>query len=196
VENGKYECDDCGDVTSDIHDAPDGRHLCDDCFYDEYENCQQCGEVVDKDEIIFVHTAHVVPNGFTSRAIYYEEPLCEACRDRLGYHQCVDCGEHYLEDEMSRYNHVEFHVMHHDWICSQCFDDHYFMCDRCEEIFPEDERGSGDLCRSCADGSDDGDDDVEDSERRVRETSRRIADVTFRHDPELDKITKDPESEI
>ncbi len=54
--NGWEKCYDCGEWTRDHHSSDPngfGDYYCSDCFYEHYNYCGQCGEVVHNDEAVY-----------------------------------------------------------------------------------------------------------------------------------------------
>ena len=130
-------CVECGNE----HNVDDNINCCSNGY-----TCEHCGCVVNENEIYWVGDYRY-------------------CRDCVSY--CDDCGEYYLNDDVTYVDSVdrcvcswcldnnyyycedcdEYYV-HEDvtyidslnrYVCNDCLDDNYTFCDECEEYFPNDE---------------------------------------------------------
>lgn len=102
-------CDNCGcgvDENNLYHDD-NGNILCEQCFYDNYYYCLNCGEVVSNDDAISMDG----------------EVYCDRCADRLNIHCCEKCGEYHKDC---------YYVDGEGWYCEDCFSDNFFYCEQCE----------------------------------------------------------------
>ena len=75
--------------------------------------------------------------------------FCDECAEDLGFHTCACCGGSIPEGE-------GIETAYGTIICQDCYEDDYFTCEECGEVFLYDERGFtgyySDLlvCRDCA----------------------------------------------
>lgn len=124
-------CSSCGELTYNAFDGHDGA-LCEDCAY----FCEQCGRIIDRDEV------HCV-SGY-----YY----CDECF-RRNWTYCTRCDEVVDLDDA-------YWVEDYPY-CESCFDELFFVCDHCEETYRRntvnqvkciDENGNKVIfCQMCAD---------------------------------------------
>lgn len=155
-------------------EIPDGLY-CDDCQYENGEQCDECGEYFDEDDLYTVHNAsgEEIRVCESCRNEYYTycdacgeyhhndyvsyidgQDVCDDCRDEY-YEQCEDCDEWHHRDDMycvhdSRGNEI--------WVCNDCIDN-YILCEKCNEYYPRDEvffahKANGDeiyVCEDCMD---------------------------------------------
>lgn len=161
-------CIGCG---CEIHDGL----YCYDCQYENGEQCDECGEYFDEDDLYTVHNAsgEEIRVCESCRNEYYTycdacgeyhhndyvsyidgQDVCDDCRDEY-YEQCEDCDEWHHRDDMycvhdSRGNEI--------WVCNDCIDN-YILCEKCNEYYPRDEvffahKANGDeiyVCEDCMD---------------------------------------------
>lgn len=106
-------CWDCEAELTD-HDVAyhigDGEYICEDCRYDYYTHCSDCGRLVYDDDTIRVNNCRLV---------------CENCAN--DYYTCDHCGELYAGHNLA--------VNGFDLIlCTHCYNDYYFSCADCGEV--------------------------------------------------------------
>ena len=208
----EFECAGCGKTVDyeKIQTTPDGgRHLCPDCFDNEFRACDECGEYFSEDSLTQVHrqveivrtpltgrtTSSGIPIfGREVRTVMDDEYLCEHCYDALHFRQCIDCDGHFEQSRMIRYGGPN------EWLCRSCYCEDYFTCDDCGSVFHNDDYGGDGYCCDCTRVHEEQENNesynVEDATRRVLATSRNISSVSFKRDVNLDKIIDDPSSEI
>lgn len=100
--------------------------------------CENCGSAVDT-------LVEVTVNGETMM-------VCEDCAEAMGFVQCSECGEWISEDE-------SYTTYDGDVICESCYDDGFFTCPDCGEIYRTEDavRVNPDtshedyVCQDCAD---------------------------------------------
>jgi len=155
-------------------EIPDGLY-CEDCERGSGEQCDECGNYYDEDDLYTVHNAsgNEIRVCGDCRSEYYTycdvcgdyhpndcvsyidgQDVCDDCRDEY-YEQCEDCDEWHHRDNMytaydSRGNEIR--------VCNDCIDN-YILCEKCNEYYPRDEvffahRANGDEVYVCADCKD------------------------------------------
>ena len=88
---------------------------------DEFCVCENCGAVVSVDETTTVHVRHG------------EEQWCEDCVDNLAFH-CDHCDEWYDQEHFPSYETID-----HDYVCEDCLNSWYSVCQDCGLAVYEDE---------------------------------------------------------
>lgn len=80
----EHECRDCGNGLNedDVYWGLDNEPYCQDCFYESFEYCSQCGETCWRDNSYYVN----------------DETYCPSCYERDCFY-CEECGEDYLIGE-------------------------------------------------------------------------------------------------
>lgn len=122
-------CPNCGNK----HDADeliyiDGYVYCENCVYDNYSICDNCGGWVSNDDRVHISQSDIC--------------VCSDCAER-NYCICDDCGEYHRE--LTRVNDGSKDV------CEECLENYYY-CDNCDEYFDETfEHNDGYYCQSCYD---------------------------------------------
>jgi hypothetical protein len=157
-------CDNCGVVIEEgdwSHETPDGDLYCETCFYDNYDICYDCDEVIDKDYIYwgadgnaycencfdekyfycsYCGEAHNFSDGLDTPDGWY----CDDCAERRGWVKCCDCGE--VVERDFAYN------VDYEWYCEDCYHESYFYCDVCGYDYDKVEMcdtPDGPVCHSC-----------------------------------------------
>jgi hypothetical protein len=117
MDNKQLTCYNCGCIIEGCDDYEDdnGERICEDCYYDYFYNCDYCGDVVTRDELISIDGGR--------------EYVCEDCADSYYYH-CDDCGEY-----VSRRN---VWVERNMTICEDCCGD-YCICYDCDGVVHSDD---------------------------------------------------------
>lgn len=111
----------------------DGEIYCEECFDDEFVTCEDCGELIRRDDSYWVDGGG-----------YY---ICEGCYEN-NYFTCEDCGEIHHNDERSI-------TANGNYICDNCRDNNYYYCNECDEwVYYEDWNSDYDCCNSCAEDRD------------------------------------------
>lgn len=103
-----HMCTGCGCATTDSHHAEDSW-WCDDCFYDNFHECEKCGKFVSYDDVVYVD--------------HYEVDWCHDCFNDAPV--CGRCETVFDEDE-------GFMVDDRLW-CEPC-SSHASRCDKCGEF--------------------------------------------------------------
>lgn len=138
LDSSFYVCRNCHRLlTSTEHDYyGDYYRVCDECF-DEggWVICEHCDEAVPDDETYSVYTR----NG--------EEYWCESCLD-YAFH-CDDCGDYYSQDDFG-----PIETVYGDYICPDCAENDYEICDNCGRAVPNgdgyyDDEEDTFLCETC-----------------------------------------------
>lgn len=111
----------------------DGKSYCEDCFEDKFFVCEECDEVIWKDDACS-------PEG-------EDRILCQSCYDE-NYAKCSHCDCELLID--GDYTH------HHDgdYYCDDCFNERFGNCSDCGEVFYNDDLSYDEdsdeyLCEHC-----------------------------------------------
>ncbi|MGL5690289.1 MAG: hypothetical protein ACRDD8_05640, partial [Bacteroidales bacterium] len=124
------QCRECGyfhRVEDSNYDSVNSDYVCEDCFDDGFSYCEECGEIVNQYNQVWIKDTEVV--------------VCEDCADKH-YYECDDCGEWFSEANTDSSGTV---------ICESCFDN-YTYCEDCEDIIHYDDLYSdnyGCYCESC-----------------------------------------------
>ena len=143
MEEERRTCIECGEelhgeIGEDFYEV-DGEYYCQDCFFDNYIICEDCGEIVSKDESYYIDDGdydvcqHCYYNNYTQcyccnatinndNAYYVEDGeyggdyyICENCRYNGDYETCEDCGDLYHVDNLQR--------CEDGWYCNNCRED-------------------------------------------------------------------------
>ena len=134
--NNYFVCTDCDEWSSDEgSNLYNDKHYCRDCFDClDIGYCSGCDEWMDSDNLLDC-------NGTTR---------CEGCAGSRGWVRCRNCNDPTnatLSDG-------------HDEYCEVCFDELFFFCAECEEVYTNDDgvyTDDGVMCADCAPCTDDGD---------------------------------------
>ena len=125
------ECDEMLEVSV-ANASPDGDWMCDDCYFEYYQFCAKCGEVVRLQRDVVLE----VPSG---------EQWCLYCYTRE-YDECNGCGEvTRLEELTSTSDGLNF--------CPECYQEQVAVCDDCwmdlykRDLFPTD--SDEQVCAGC-----------------------------------------------
>lgn len=117
--------------------------VCNDCEPDDYVVCDDCGELVKKDETYTTHDGRLIcencyaRNDYTtcercglaieySNCIYIEdtgEHMCSDCADKYCY-QCMDCGSWFSSNRIITDSEGEH-------LCEDCYCNGYYTCTGC-----------------------------------------------------------------
>ena len=106
------------------------EYICEDCRDDYYLSCEDCGDLVREEDIIAIDDG----------ARY----VCELCADN--YYTCDHCRGLFSPDHIA----VDTYYI---TLCSDCYDDYYFTCEDCGEVYHVDNARYIDdcvYCESCA----------------------------------------------
>lgn len=108
-------CYDCGEEMEEPFFTDDcGDAYCEECFYNRFTTCDECGAVIDRDDAVYIEDTH--------------EAICEDCTERSGnYFCCSDCGTWYSTAKLALENDDVA-------ICYYCGDD-WEECADCGGIF-------------------------------------------------------------
>ena len=155
---------------SEMHEV-DGEWYCDDCFDEYFTTCDNCGEVIDRDD------AYCTPNG----EVYCEDcfnencVVCERCgetiwnddatevqtgSDSSTQYWCEECVRFYATqcDECGEWFSDRLDYVYATWdgnrVCNDCIDNgDYTSCDRCgdwvhvDDVFTDD--NGDEYCPNC-----------------------------------------------
>ena len=120
----KYNCEYCSSevelevIETSEHEIMVDEHLCESCFYDIYGYCEYCGDIILKDELMWIE------NGDTLACEY-----CTEHNSNIIWCEDHDCYE-YQEDE----NIIT--LANGNTICRDAFEwGEYFYCEDCEEYY-------------------------------------------------------------
>ena len=116
-------CERCGQIIEDPHgiqrfEANGHAHLfCEECDELGYTVCQECGEIMHKDDLYAVG----------------EYDVCDECRTNIiaDWNVCERCGEAIDPDDEHEY--VDSDGCRH-YICSECEDDGWHVCYECGSV--------------------------------------------------------------
>lgn len=133
-------CGDCKEVKArdDCRENPDGVLWCGDCMDNSCSTCEHCDEERWSNDIEGV----VTRDGRWYCAV--TEYWCESCRGQDSF-TCSDCGGAHGDDQRTD-------LSSGSSICQSCFDDGYFCCEGCDEVFHCDDMARSDVsyfCRNC-----------------------------------------------
>jgi hypothetical protein len=111
--NGGYSCCECGDrYSEDDMMYADGDSYCEHCFYEYYLYCEECNNVVYKDDAY--HTGD-------------NYSLCPHCYENR-YETCEECGEGYQSEFMTL-------TVEGIAVCEHCIKSYTYSCIKCEAIY-------------------------------------------------------------
>jgi hypothetical protein len=126
-------CFECGERIpdgEDMYNIGGDEYICEDCRDDYYLSCEDCGNLVREEDIIAIDDG----------ARY----VCELCADN--YYTCDHCRGLFSPDHIT----VDTYYI---TLCSDCYDDYYFTCEDCGEVYHVDDSRYIDdcvYCESCA----------------------------------------------
>ena len=114
-----------------------GEAYCNDCASDRFEECHECGELIDKSHDDY---------GYDQ----YDRIYCESCcENSLSW--CDHCERYHTEETTKVYTrHGE------EYWCDDCLDSYAFYCDHCEDYFQRSYYNNYDtvdgstICEDCA----------------------------------------------
>ena len=96
----------------------DGIPYCNNCFYEYYNHCYNCGDSAPTEDGAYIN----------------EEFYCEGCVDKY-FTQCNDCKEFVDNDNITcaidKYDNTID-------VCEECLRDYYYVCDECGEYYHND----------------------------------------------------------
>ena len=182
----KTHCKECGrkvDGDNVEFDPEDGSTRCEKCFHEHYETCEDCDVAFPVDRMTTVHRHKSYGSGNDEEVL-----ICEKCLSN--YRTCGDCGLWHEEGRTRYLPRID------KYICGSCYENDFFTCDSCGEVFINDDYGDDGCCRSC-DSDRHREDAVEEADvSEVFNVNRSIGTINFKHDPEVDRILADPKSEL
>lgn len=155
----KNICELCEKEVKNLTSSPDGD-ICDDCLGEDYFTCEDCKGVYNKND-----STYIEDHGYVCESCYDNYSYCEdceahydnsdmisvykehseryVCSDYLrNYTECVDCGQHHYSTYTTNNN---------SNICRDCYDNEYFTCDDCDEIYHFDYRSEDEDYTTCDD---------------------------------------------
>ena len=114
----KVKCRECGNfILREEAIEFDGSYYCEDCFYEEYTHCSDCGCIIASSD------ASVINSGRST-----EREVCDRCRHN--YFRCTSCGEYVTSDNVWASDEDML-------ICNRCSDG-YMICHDCDRIVSTD----------------------------------------------------------
>lgn len=134
----EFVCPHCNSTynTSDAYYNCEDTAVCEDCFYENYGYCDDCGDLLDMDELRYIKK--------------HDKLVCTHCIDHH-YETCVGCGEYeYACDAL-----LVIESGEERYVCSKCSND-YEYCEECQYYHHNDNivynHGSGEsFCTMCYD---------------------------------------------
>lgn len=134
LEAKKVFCHECNDILKELEEAYrlwNGKYICEDCRVAYYVYCDDCHNLTHETSIM------AADNG--------NRYICEICADE--YYTCDHC-----EELCSGYNlAVNTYSL---TLCGHCYNEYYFSCDGCNEVYNIDEGeyiNNAYYCCYCAD---------------------------------------------
>lgn len=116
-EEKKY-CYECGQELGTHYMEYEGEFYCEDCFYDNYIYCDECGNIEHRDNVMYLEN--------------YEICVCESCL-QAGFTQCNDC-ENYIRDDEIYLAHDCYNDDIH--VCEDCLNNYHY-CEGCGGYYHE-----------------------------------------------------------
>lgn len=123
----KLTCTNCGKVVESEEYSFNGNVYCEKCFSASFSCCEECGEVRAREDLNWI--------------LYGNRTLCDHCLSCY-YTRCNECGRYERDDDIV----TTSNFIH---ICQRCYEEDYFTCYACGEVFPMDEYAEDGLCNSC-----------------------------------------------
>lgn len=141
ASNGEIYCDDCFssrftwceccqkyEYEEEVNWYDDlDQTICNTCFQEYYQECDECGHIFGKDECRDVNITYNNEGKIYRRT----SQLCEGCREKLDAVSCDICGERWDTLDPRREE-----VGEEDFLCCDCFRDRYIKCNSCNEWRP------------------------------------------------------------
>lgn len=122
-------CESCGEIIrKDESHGVDCDCYCEDCFYESFSYCERCGEAVANDDSIW----------------FNETIYCDSCISEVAT-RCEDCGE-WCSETITTADDRE--------ICWNCYENDYFTCEGCGNVYSTDRYGEDGYCDDCVTGED------------------------------------------
>lgn len=129
-------CRDCGEKIEGEYHEIDGEYLCDNCFEENYSYCDDCGEIISRDNGYYVESE--------------DRFVCEDCLDG-NYFKCEDCGEYFTIGSGYEINDRGDTYL----VCESCYSGgNYFCCEECGNYYTTEEmneHGYSYYCDDCYD---------------------------------------------
>lgn len=132
MEEEKRICSCCGREIEENEEFQEynGEIYCEECFDENFVTCEDCGEIISRDEAIWVESE--------------DKYICESCYED-DYFTCEDCNEIYHRDYGTWVDNGN------RLVCDNCRDDNYYYCEDCEEwVHYENWNSDYDCCEDCA----------------------------------------------
>lgn len=136
MEEEKRICSCCGREIGENEDFQeyDGEIYCEECFDENFVTCEDCGEIISRDEAMWVESE--------------DKYICENCYED-NYFTCDDCNEIYHRDYGTWVDNGN------RLVCDDCRDNNYYYCEECEEwVHYENWNSDYDCCEDCASNRD------------------------------------------
>lgn len=140
----------------------DSGYFCEDCFENNYIKCEDCGDVVAKDDAHQTYSGGWICEDCRENYFYCDKCdglfpedettyiesegvcVCGHCLTN-NYTRCENCGEYVADNDT-------IVTANGDAICRDCYENNYLTCDGCGEIYHESYCSSTDggvYCRDC-----------------------------------------------
>ena len=164
--DGDYRYVGCNEYKTDgdelFYQRNDGEFICEECFDENYFQCEDCNAIYPRDEECYEDGADrsVCPacdeyyapceccderyESSGMRETIDDGFVCDRCYDRH-YYTCCECGNAVRDRDVVRDDHG-------DHYCLSCYDEHFTRCCECdEELYLDDahETPNGQMCESC-----------------------------------------------
>lgn len=163
----EINCPQCQEIADSLPHKLGKMTVCDDCN-DTYCQCNDCNEIIDKDNSTTTADGDFICEGCRDDNYMFCEEceethendnfvtissssrnrsdtmVCQSCVTRGNYFQCADCNEHFHNDNACGTDNND------DTVCSSCAEN-YFCCDNCGQTYNTDEYGADGYCQSCHD---------------------------------------------
>lgn len=135
-DDAEYRYMRCSEFKNDdderFYQRHDEEFICEECFGENYFQCEDCGEIYSRDDGCYEDGA--------------ERSVCPTCDEE--YAPCERCGERYGCRDMRE-------TVDDGYVCDRCYDNYYCTCNECDRAVPgcdavEDDSGDS-RCQSCYD---------------------------------------------
>lgn len=130
----KLYCPICDELIEDTQDVieHDGKVYHDDCFFENFTQCDYCNEYHPIEEITWLDN--------------YNQHVCDDCLSEHFY-MCERCDEYIHEDDV-------YWGADEQPYCNDCFNEYFYRCDHCDEVLWRDdvwwdEDGDYGYCHDC-----------------------------------------------
>ena len=93
--------------------------------------------------------------------------VCKYCREHGSYHQCEDCGDWFLNEDMRGDD-------NDIWVCDYCYDESWYTCNNCECLVHADDVHEINDCYYC-----------ETCAEEIEDENETIHDYSYKPDPDF-----------